>query len=131
MKKAGILNRDIASVLSQMGHTDTLVIADCGLPVPKDKLCIDVSLKLNVPGFRKVLETVAEDMVIEEMVLAEEIRQSNLALHNNIQSTYRELPIRYISHKEFKRNIKDARAVIRTGEASPFANVILKSGVLF
>ncbi|WP_174614604.1 D-ribose pyranase [Virgibacillus ihumii] len=131
MKKSGILNRDIASVLSKMGHTDTLIIADCGLPVPEDTLCIDVSVKYNFPDFLTVLDAVTEDMVIEEMVLAKQMKQSNLKLHNSIKSTYSDLPIQYISHEELKSNIKNARAVIRTGEATPFANAILKSGVPF
>ena len=36
MKKQGILNSEIAKVLADMGHTDTLCIGDCGLPVPAD-----------------------------------------------------------------------------------------------
>ena len=30
MKKGTVLNADISSVISRLGHTDTLVIADAG-----------------------------------------------------------------------------------------------------
>ncbi|HLS09257.1 D-ribose pyranase [Lentibacillus sp.] len=131
MKKAGILNRDIASVLARMGHTDTLIIADCGLPIPDETVTIDLSLKLGTPDFLSVLEAVAEDMAIEEMTLAEEIKTSNLSLHNQLKTDYAEIPTMYMSHEDLKRHIRNAKAVIRTGEASPYANVILKSGVIF
>lgn len=34
-------------------------------------------------------------------------------------------------HEHFKQATKTAKAVIRTGETTPFANVILHSGVIF
>ena len=44
MKKCGHLNREVSRVLARMGHTDSLVIADCGLPVPDGVECIDLSI---------------------------------------------------------------------------------------
>lgn len=131
MKKTGILNREITTVLARMGHTDTIIIADCGLPVPDDTVMIDLSLTLGTPDFLSVLKAVADDMVIEEMTLAEEIKTENLLLHNQLTSEYSRFPTTYISHEELKHAIKNAKAVIRTGEATPFANVILKSAVIF
>ncbi|SFB12172.1 D-ribose pyranase [Lentibacillus halodurans] len=131
MKKAGMLNRDIASILARMGHTDTIIIADCGLPLPDDTVTIDLSIKIGTPDFLMVLEAVAQDMVIEEMTLAEEIKTANLALHNRLKSDYADVPIRYMTHEGLKGEIKHTKAVIRTGESTPFANTILKSGVIF
>ncbi|SFE21152.1 ribose transport protein RbsD [Lentibacillus persicus] len=131
MKKTGILNREIASVLAGMGHTDTLIIADCGLPIPDNTAAIDLSVKLGTPDFRTVLEAVAEDMVIEEMTLAEEVKTSNPVLHTQVTKDYADIPLQYIAHENLKQETNHAKAVIRTGEATPFANVILKSGVIF
>lgn len=131
MKKAGILNRDIASILARMGHTDTIMIADCGLPVPDDTICIDLSVKFGMPDFATVLASVADDMVIEKMTFAEEIKTENPSLHKRIKADYSDLSIRYITHENLKQEIKNAKAVIRTGEATPFANVIIQSGVSF
>ncbi|PAE14687.1 D-ribose pyranase, partial [Virgibacillus sp. 7505] len=58
MKKLGILNRDIARVLASLGHTDLIVIADCGLPIPSGVECIDLSIRLGVPNFVDVLTEV-------------------------------------------------------------------------
>ena len=44
MQKIGILNSEIAKVLADMGHTDTIGIGDCGLPVPDGVKKIDLAL---------------------------------------------------------------------------------------
>ena len=77
MKSNGILNADISRVLSYMGHTDTLAVADCGLPIPDETERIDLALKLGVPSFMEVLREVVKEMKIEKIVLAEEIREQN------------------------------------------------------
>jgi D-ribose pyranose/furanose isomerase RbsD len=70
MKKLGHLNRDISRVLARMGHTDSLVIADCGLPVPDEVECIDVSLALGDPGFLRVLDSVLADFKVQRAAFA-------------------------------------------------------------
>lgn len=77
MKKNGIINADISRVLSYMGHTDTLAVGDCGLPIPDETERIDLALKQGVPSFMETLKEVAKDMKIEKVVLAEEIREKN------------------------------------------------------
>ncbi|GIO25591.1 D-ribose pyranase [Ornithinibacillus bavariensis] len=131
MKKTGIINRDIATILAHMGHTDRIVIADCGLPIPDQVPCIDLSLKLGEPSFTNVLEIVLEDMVVEKMTLAQEIKINNSALHDNLINNYSAINIDYITHEELKQQLSHVKAIIRTGEATPYANVILQSGVLF
>lgn len=135
MKKNGILNADISRVLSYMGHTDTLAVGDCGLPIPEETERIDLALKLGVPSFLEVLTEVANEMKIEKVVLAEEIREKNphvlqeiLTLVNKMDT---ECEIEYISHAELKEQTKSCKAVIRTGETTPYANIILQSACLF
>ncbi|WP_286164799.1 MULTISPECIES: D-ribose pyranase [Clostridia] len=131
LKKTGILNRDIAVVLSQLGHTDTIIIADCGLPIPKETECIDLSISLGNPALMDILQTVMQHMEVEKVTLADEIKLNNTKLHHEITSKYRNMPTDYISHESLKKAIKNAKAVIRTGEATPFANIILHAGVIF
>jgi D-ribose pyranase len=131
MKKQGILNAAIASVLAHMGHTDTITIADCGLPIPDTTQRIDVAVKKGLPSFLDVLDAVREDMVIEKITLAEEIKTNNLMLYNKIKERFPNTLIQYISHEEFKALTEKSKAVIRTGEASPYANIVLHSGVNF
>lgn len=137
MKRHGILNSDISRVLSYMGHTDQICIGDCGLPIPDETERIDLAVKFGVPAFMDVLKEVAGDMKIEKIFLAEEIKTNNPVILNEIETYFANpetgfmLEIVYISHKELKEMTKECKAVIRTGETSPYANIILQSGCIF
>lgn len=130
MKKKGILNSEIASVLAKMGHTDTIVIADCGLPIPAHVKRIDIALKPGTPGFMETLQAVADDMEIEHITIAEELI-SNQKLTNEIMTVVSPALVSHVSHEVFKTYTHHAMAVIRTGETTPYANIILHSGVTF
>ena len=77
MQKIGILNSEIAKVLADMGHTDTIVIGDCGLPVPDGVKKIDLALKLGTPRFLEVVEELAKYMEIEKIHVAAEMQSKN------------------------------------------------------
>lgn len=129
MKKHGILNRELAGRFAKLGHTDRIVIADCGLPIPDGVPCIDLSYKLGEPGFLSILEVVLDDLVVESAVLADEIQTENRGLSNELMKA---LPnISYVPHEEFKRLTEKTKFIIRTGETTPYANVILQCGVIF
>lgn len=131
MKKTGILNSQISATVADMGHKDTLAIGDAGLPVPTGTKKIDLAVNWQTPTFQQVLESVLTEMEVEKIVLATEIRQANPDQLVAIQTVLPEVPIEWISHEEFKERLVDTRAVIRTGESHPFANIILQSGVAF
>jgi len=132
MKKLGHLNRDIARVLASMGHTDSVVIADCGLPIPDGVECIDVSIALNVPGFFDVLDSVLADFKVERAVFASESASHNAAVVERIaEMSSAGIEVEQVPHEAFKQRSRVAKAIIRTGECSPYANVILHSGVIF
>ena len=133
MKKAGILNSDISRVLSYMGHTDCIAIGDCGLPIPDEVERIDLALKFGVPTFMETLSTVAEDMKIEKIVLAQEIKTQNPKVLAEIEALFawQNMEVQFVSHVELKALTQDCRAVIRTGETTPYANIILQSGCIF
>ena len=135
MKKTGIINADISRVLSYMGHTDRIAVGDCGLPIPEETERIDLALRLGTPRFMEVLEAVLDDMVIEKVVLAEEIKENNTALLAEIQNLLKErelqVPVEFISHAQLKEETKSCKAVIRSGENTPYANIILQSACIF
>lgn len=131
MKKQGMLNSHISEVLSRLGHTDTIVIADCGLPIPDETIRIDLSLKQGTPTFIDTLKVILEDMVVEKITLAEEIHEKNPYVKQDIVDLFPNQTITYVSHEEFKKQTKKAKAVIRTGEITPYANIILHAGVTF
>ena len=133
MKKAGILNSDISRVLSYMGHTDLICVGDCGLPIPDEVERIDLSLKFGVPDFMETLEVVVNDMKVEKIVLAEEIKTQNPKVLGEIEALFagQEIEVEFMSHAELKALTRDCKAVIRTGEITPYANIILQSGCIF
>ena len=135
MKKTGIINADISRVLSYMGHTDKIAVGDCGLPIPEETERVDLALRLGTPRFMEVLEAILDDMVIEKVVLAEEIKENNPALLAEIQNLLKErelqVPVEFISHAQLKEETKSCRAVIRSGENTPYANIILQSACIF
>lgn len=131
MKKGKLLNSEISAVISKMGHTDSLTIGDCGLPIPKEVKRIDLALKYGVPSFLDTLDTVLEELCVEEIIIAEEIKEVAEYMYKEIINRFENVKVTTVKHEEFKTMTKDSHAVIRTGECTPYSNIILKSGVVF
>ncbi|MBP2001475.1 D-ribose pyranase [Paenibacillus shirakamiensis] len=131
MKKHGMLNSHISKVLSDLGHTDQIVVADLGLPIPAGVLKIDLALTYGMPSFQTVINLIAEDMVIEKVMIAEEMRAENPLQSDYIQQTFAACEIEQYTHEQFKALTRNAKVVIRTGEATAYANCILQAGVHF
>lgn len=129
MYKTGVLNSEVSKILSDLGHTDKIIIADCGLPIPEHVKKIDIALTLGQPSFLDVFNVIQQHMVIETMTVAHEIENDNEILLDKLKAT--NIAIETVSHERLKVLSNDVKAVIRTGEATPYANVILTSGVIF
>lgn len=131
MKKHGALNSEIDKLLADLGHTDQLTIGDLGLPVPTGVKKIDLAIKLGSPSFEEVLLVMQQEMAVEAIVLAEEIKTENAEQWQLIQKTFPNVPIRFVPHEAFKEETKESKAIIRTGEATPYSNIILQAAVIF
>lgn len=131
MRKTKLINSEVSYTISKMGHTDSLTIGDCGLPIPEGVNRIDLALKYGVPSFLETLDTILEELCVEEIVIAKEIVEKNNNIYNEILKRFEGIKIVKVSHEEFKNMTKESKAVVRTGECSPYANIILKSGVVF
>ncbi|MDM5314697.1 D-ribose pyranase [Fictibacillus sp. b24] len=131
MKRQGMLNSHISKVLSDLGHTDLIVIADAGLPIPSDVPRIDLALTIGVPSFAEVVQAVNDDMVVENVILASEIQENNEKTLQFMKKNFSDTEIEFLSHEDFKERTKHAKVVIRTGEVTPYANCILQAGVIF
>lgn len=133
MKRHGILNGDISRVLSYLGHTDCIAIGDCGLPIPDQVERIDLALAFGEPGFLRTLELVLQDMKVEKIILAEEIKQQNPVVLKGVQALFagQGVEVEFVPHTELKAKTEDCKAVIRTGETTPYANIILQAGCIF
>ncbi len=131
MKKAGIINQPISSVIAGMGHLDTLVIADAGLPIPLDTRRIDLALAEGIPTFLDTLRVVLTEMQVERAIVAEEMITVSPHIYEAIRDQLGDVPIETVTHLVFKEETHSARAIVRTGEFTPYANVILVAGVVF
>ena len=147
MKKSGIFNPEISKLIARMGHGDMLVIADRGFPLPLNPqvTVIDVSVTANLPRVVDVVKAVLEELEIEEVILAEETKKISPHIHeqfmeiiSKIRNKGNPIKVTVIPHSEFKHMVlrgaeegKEMKGMIRTGELTPFANIILVSGVTF
>ncbi|PRR79710.1 D-ribose pyranase [Clostridium vincentii] len=131
MRKTALLNSNLSSVISKMGHTDMLAIGDCGLPIPNESERIDLALIKGIPTFIDTLKVTLLELEIEEVMLAKETKEVSPELYKEIKDIVGEEKITFITHEELKSNLMKCKAVVRTGEQTPYANIILKSGVVF
>lgn len=132
MKKGGILNPRINQLISETGHTDYIVVTDAGLPIPENVTHrIDLALKEGVPGFLETLDTVLTELEVEKVILAEEVKTFSPAMNHQIASRFPNTTIEYLPHVEFKQETRQARGLIRSGEFTPYANIILVAGVVY
>ncbi|MCQ2452196.1 MAG: D-ribose pyranase [Oscillospiraceae bacterium] len=133
MKRNGILNSDISRVLSYLGHTDCIAIGDCGLPIPDETERIDLALAFGVPSFMQTLTELVKDMKVEKLVLAEEIKEQNPEVLAQVEALFagQGIETEFVPHTELKARTRSCKAVIRTGETTPYANIILQSACIF
>ncbi len=131
MKKIGLLNQPLSAVIAGMGHFDSLVIADAGLPIPLNTPRIDLAVSKNIPPFLDVLRAVLEEMQVEAAIIAEELPVRSPEMHQQLVSLLKAVPITAVPHTQFKVQSAGARAIVRTGEFTPYSNVILIAGVVF
>lgn len=131
MKKDRILNPELIAQIAAIGHTEYLVIADAGLPVPNGIKVIDLSVVRGVPTFEQVLSAVREELVSDAYIVAGEMPGKSPELYACTGRLLAGLPETRIPHEEFKALTRKAKAIVRTGETTPYANVILVAGVNF
>lgn len=133
MKKIGTLNAQLSGIIAAMGHSDRLVICDSGLPIPNGSRIVDLALTVNIPRFVETLSVVLEELQVERMIVATEMIEENGSIYEAVEQLANGVEIGAVSHEEFKQMTRDGDniAFVRTGEASPYANAILVSGVTF
>ncbi|CAL9444224.1 D-ribose pyranase [Streptomyces sp. DH-12] len=129
MKKHGILNRHLSGALAELGHTDGVLVCDAGMPIPAGPRVVDLAFRAGVPSFAEVLEGLLGELAVEGATAAEEVRDANPAAAALLAGHFPELA--YVPHERLKELTSGARLVVRTGEASPYANVLLRCGVFF
>lgn len=129
MKKQGVLHGELSRFIATLGHGQTLVIADYGLPVPAQVPLIDLAVCQGVPAFWEVLNAVLSELSVEKITLAKELEGAHPDLFDRIRLIA--APQELIGHDIFKERLASAAVIVRTGEWTSYANIILKSGVVF
>ncbi|MFG2946483.1 D-ribose pyranase [Streptomyces adustus] len=129
MKRAGILNRHLAGAVAALGHTDQILICDAGMPIPEGPRVVDLAFRAGVPSFAEVLDGLLAELVVEGATAAEEIRGANPAAAALLEGRFPDLEL--VPHERLKQLSAGARLIVRTGEARPYANVLLRCGVFF
>ncbi|WP_327403942.1 D-ribose pyranase [Streptomyces sp. NBC_01288] len=130
MKKAGILNRHLSGALAELGHGDGVLVCDAGMPIPKGPRVVDLAFRAGVPSFEEVLDGLLAELVVEGATAASEVRGANRAATALLDARFPD-GLDLVSHKRLKELSADARLIVRTGEARPYANVLLRCGVFF
>ena len=139
MKKNTLLNAELSYIIASLGHTDEITICDAGLPIPDRSQRIDLALIQGIPTFIDTVKATLAEMQIEGVIVAQEFKTVSPQLHNELMTLVqieeelrgKPITISYIPHEEFKSHSHQSKAIVRTGECTPYANVIFQSGVVF
>jgi len=129
VKKSGILNSRLAGALAGLGHGDGVLVCDVGMPLPPGPHVVDLAFRAGVPSFAEVLDGLLEELVVEGATAAEEIREANPEAARLLAARLPDLA--HVPHEQLKALTASVRLVVRTGEARPYANVLLRCGVFF
>ncbi|HBV77743.1 Ribose ABC transport system, high affinity permease RbsD (TC 3.A.1.2.1) [Vibrio casei] len=139
MKKTPLLHSELSYLVATLGHTDEITICDAGLPVPSSVERIDLALTHGIPSFIQTVEVLLKESQIEGVIIANEFKQVSAQHHQALLQclkieeleTGKTLSITYLPHEDFKLRTHQSKAIIRTGECTPYANVIFQTGVTF
>jgi D-ribose pyranase len=139
VKRQGLLNAPLSGHIARLGHTQTLVIADAGLPIPADIPCVDLAVIPGLPAMLPVLDALLAELCIEAVTHASELALKSPELHDALSTRLASLGQRdakplerhVIEHEAFKAELPKASVIVRTGECTPYANLILHCGVPF
>lgn len=128
MKRGGILHPALCELLASTGHTDYITICDRGFPVPAGPQRIDLALVDDIPTVLDVLKAIVAEFVVDRLVITQEMTGVSPARVAALKEIAPDVPHEIISHASFKHLASTSKAVIRTADTTPYANLIIVSG---
>ncbi len=137
MKKTALLNAPLSRVIARMGHGDCLVVADSGLPIPYGKELVDLAVTSQLPRLVDVLAVILQELKVEKVIITHEMQKKSPQYYQKLSETLINLipdvAVESITHEKFKEVTRETHniAFVRTGETTPFANLLLVAGVIF
>lgn len=131
MKKEGVFNSKLSYYIASMGHKDMLTIVDMGYPIPKKADYVDLVLDKGKPSFIETLKIILKELEIEKIIIAKEMKENNSSNYKKTTELFSNIEKEQITHEAFKELAKESKFFVRTGECTPYSNIILVSGVIF
>jgi D-ribose pyranase len=128
VKKGGILHPEICKLLAASGHTDYITICDRGFPVPEGPSRIDLALVDGIPTVLDVLRAVAAEWTLDRVIITQEMTEISPQHVAAIRAIVGDVPLDVRSHLELKHLSRTARGTIRTGDTTPWGNIVIVSG---
>ena len=128
MKKTTLLNRELSAAVAGTGHTDLILVADAGHPIPRDVDRIDLAVRPGLPRTMDVLEAMLTELSVEAFYVSAEMESASHDLWDAYARILAPAERRILPHSEFKRLVPSVKYAVRTGEYSPYANLILVGG---
>ncbi|MBB0245621.1 D-ribose pyranase [Streptomyces alkaliphilus] len=130
MKRTGILNDRLSGALATLGHTDLIMVVDAGFPIPREAHRVDLAIARDLPDLRTVLGLLAEELVIEGVVRAEDVPTHNPRLDEWVRGTFTDAEFTTRPHAEMLGEVaRQAKVIVRTGAYEPWGNIGLFCGV--
>lgn len=130
MKKCGILNENISRLIASLGHNDKIVVCDAGFPVPINVEKVDVAIGKNLPNFLDTIKIISTELYVEKIIVANELSNDS-KIYKGLNKIFKDIEITSVPHEQIKEISAKSKAVIRTGEFTPYANAVLICGVVF
>jgi D-ribose pyranase len=132
-RTSGIINPQLSRVIAECGHTDAIVVADAGLPIPLGVERVDLAFRAGSPAFLDILDSVLAEFIVERAVISEEMETESPGMLATVRDRLDlvGVSVEAVPHSDFKALTRDARAIVRTGEYTPYSNVMLFSGAPF
>lgn len=128
MKRGGITHPELSFMVASLGHTDYLVLADKGYPIPDEINRINLGFMNDRPTILEVLQALSLEMNIDRIIMTQEMEDVSPERVKVLQKNYSKLRIEKVSHIEFKQLTTGAKGAIKTGDTCSYGNLIVVSG---
>lgn len=129
MRRTGLWHPGLLAHLAGIGHGQTVIVADPGLPVPRNVPIVDLVWAADEPRFLPVLRAVLDELVVESAVVADELTDPGVVA--GLSEHLGGVALSRIPHRDLKQRAAEASVVVRTGETTSYANIVLTAGVPF
>ena len=131
MKRTGILHQDLSNTVAGMGHGDMLVLSDAGLSIPPHVQRIDLAIRPGLPGIVETAEAIATELKVERLIVPDRIEEMCPQILEGVKKAFGVEEIERVTIARYKELAYQSKGVVRTGEFTPYANIILVSGIPF